>query len=447
MALSAGPRITFRTQLHSWTPNRLYNLSVPLRLTGRRRRRLNQPWTAGFARRISIQARTFPTDGFTALPKHERFEEERLVGYKAEKFYPVRLGDVFKSRYQVVAKLGFGAYSTVWLCRDLDEDVLCTLKVCVVGRGDVPELAVSHHIKSIDTHHPGKGRVRVSLDDFRISSPRGSHQCLVFPTLGWTLSDLRDLFAERALEKTLLQKYMYVVVTGLDLLHQAGVVHTDLSPNNIMTGTNDIAVSKVEQAELDEPSPRKVLEDRTIHLSYSMPTTYDAPFIIDFGAARLGEPGQKHSGDVMPAQYRAPEIIAGMEWDSKIDIWSVVVTIWSLFERANLFSAVRDGRLDDELHFAEMVSLMGPPPKEFLQRSDKCRQYWNAEGDWIAQTPIPDQTLESRETRLEGEDRELLLALARKVLRWLPEERPSAEDLYGDGFLTQFMSEHRPVDS
>ncbi|OAG39804.1 hypothetical protein AYO21_05869 [Fonsecaea monophora] len=203
-------------------------------------------------------------------------------------------------------------------------------------------------------------------------------------------------------------------------------------------------MSKVEQAEQDTPSPRKVLADRTIHISWVMPTTYGSPVITDFGAARLGEPEQKHSGDVMPGVYRAPEIIAGTEWDSKIDIWSVGVMIWSLFESQNLFHAVKDGHLNDELHFAEMVSLMGPPPKEFLHRSDRCRQYWDSEGNWIAETQIPKQNLESRETSLEGEDRELLLALARKIFRWLPEERPSAQDLYNDEFLTQFAHEDEP---
>lgn len=58
-----------------------------------------------------------------------------------------------------------------------------------------------------------------------------------------------------------------------------------------------------------------------------MPITYGEPIICDFGAARLGEPGQKHSGDVMPGVYRAPEIIVGTEWDSKIDIWSVGVMV------------------------------------------------------------------------------------------------------------------------
>ena len=46
--------------------------------------------------------------------------------------------------------------------------------------------------------------------------------------------------------------------------------------------------------------------------------------ICDYGTAVIGE---KHTGDVMPGVYRAPEIILGMEWDSKIDIWSVGVMV------------------------------------------------------------------------------------------------------------------------
>lgn len=60
----------------------------------------------------------------------------------------------------------------------------------------------------------------------------------------------------------------------------------DLSPNNILVGVDSETVSKVEQAEIDNPSPRKILTDRTIHLSYAMPTSHDPPVITDFGAAR-----------------------------------------------------------------------------------------------------------------------------------------------------------------
>jgi hypothetical protein len=68
----------------------------------------------------SSQTRTFPSSGFNLISLHEKIEEERIPNYRAERFYPVRLGDVFRSRYQVVAKLGFGTASTVWLCRDLE---------------------------------------------------------------------------------------------------------------------------------------------------------------------------------------------------------------------------------------------------------------------------------------------------------------------------------------
>lgn len=57
------------------------------------------------------------------------------------------------------------------------------------------------------------------------------------------------------------------------------------------------------------------------------------------------------------------------------------VKIWNLLEDGNLFNPVKDGHFNDELHFAQMISLMGPPPKEFLERSNRCRKYWDAEGE------------------------------------------------------------------
>ena len=46
-------------------------------------------------------------------------EEERREDYDPNDFYPVKLGEVLRDRYQVVAKLGYGGRSTVWLARNL----------------------------------------------------------------------------------------------------------------------------------------------------------------------------------------------------------------------------------------------------------------------------------------------------------------------------------------
>lgn len=71
------------------------------------------------ASRAASAVQKLPITGFTALDERQKIEEERYGNYVAECFYPVHIGEVFQSRYQVITKLGYGATSTVWLCRDL----------------------------------------------------------------------------------------------------------------------------------------------------------------------------------------------------------------------------------------------------------------------------------------------------------------------------------------
>lgn len=63
---------------------------------------------------------TFSNANFTRLPVDEMVEEELLPGYRASRYYPVRISEVLQDRDQIVGKLGFGASSTVWLARDLE---------------------------------------------------------------------------------------------------------------------------------------------------------------------------------------------------------------------------------------------------------------------------------------------------------------------------------------
>lgn len=46
-------------------------------------------------------------------------EEENFPFYQPTRYYPVHIGEILASRYQVVGKLGFGVTSTAWLARDL----------------------------------------------------------------------------------------------------------------------------------------------------------------------------------------------------------------------------------------------------------------------------------------------------------------------------------------
>lgn len=63
---------------------------------------------------------TFSNPNFMRIPLDEKIEEELFPDYIASRYYPVRIGEVLRDRYQIVGKLGFGASSTVWLARDLE---------------------------------------------------------------------------------------------------------------------------------------------------------------------------------------------------------------------------------------------------------------------------------------------------------------------------------------
>lgn len=45
--------------------------------------------------------------------------DEGIDGYCPGGFHPVYIGDVFADKYQVLNKIGYGVYGTVWIARDL----------------------------------------------------------------------------------------------------------------------------------------------------------------------------------------------------------------------------------------------------------------------------------------------------------------------------------------
>lgn len=59
-----------------------------------------------------------PNHGYHAMAVGEAIEEQSLPRYHERHYYPVKIGEVFKDQYRVIAKLGYGAYSTVRLAWD-----------------------------------------------------------------------------------------------------------------------------------------------------------------------------------------------------------------------------------------------------------------------------------------------------------------------------------------
>ncbi|KAG6859949.1 hypothetical protein C0995_001385 [Termitomyces sp. Mi166 len=396
-----------------------------------------QPWSV----------RDFSNPHFQRINPSELIEEENLPGYKPEWYYPVHIGEVFASRYQVVGKLGFGMTSTVWLARDLKECHYVALKIyihsSILEFNEPPELATYRRLEQGPENHPGREAIRTLLDSFTIAGPDGEHHCLVHPPLWGSLKHWLRIQPFHRLIPPLLALVLRQLFLALDYAKECQVIHTDISPTNIMFGIEDVTVlEKFEQAELEHPTPRKEVNGRFIYRSrlIQLPelTSMGLPVLCDFGSAVWG--GEKHDEDMQPDIYRSPEIILDVPWSYEIDIWNIGCLVWDLFEGDHLFHGT-DKEQNDEYssrpHLSEMISLLGLPPTELLARGSLSSKFFSPDGK--IEVPPP-RALAELETTLrawegDGEDRELFLHLMSKMLQWDPRDRPTAKQLLEDEWL------------
>ncbi|KAL1852453.1 hypothetical protein VTK73DRAFT_9214 [Phialemonium thermophilum] len=440
----AARSLTRRSFLWSWSrPFRFPPICVPRRAVASASPRGPAPPIRKSS--IGCSPRQFPTGGFEVIDPSLLVEEEKLPTYGRSKYYPMRIGDIVGGHYQVVAKLGYGSTSTVWLARDLNKERLYrALKVHICSAAYQHELSVYEHLKKpvrqeIDDEdsHPGRDHVRQLEDFFLLDGPHGRHAVFVMVPLGMSLATMQTRQRTGVFPPILVTQAISQALLGLALLHSADVVHTDLHADNLLIALTDESVlSTIEESEMAKPSPRKQVGDTTIHVSHYVLGGAGALTIGDLGQARIG---RVHTGRAMPIPYRAPEVILDMPWGTPVDMWSAGLLVWTLLEPKRLFPASdtdSSPELRDAHQLAAMTATLGPPPKEFRDRSKKCAKYWDEQGSWQGPVPLPPTTrLADLVTTLEGEQKALFVDFLECCLAWLPEERLTADQTYFHSWL------------
>ncbi|CAG8029671.1 unnamed protein product [Penicillium salamii] len=329
------------------------------------------------ALKAAIRAISHPSPrSFVRLPVERPIDEETLPHYDPEHFYPVHIGDVFDGRYRVTGKLGFGAYSTIWLLlkvsRSLRKFPTATDR----------EFEIYEHLANIKSTYPGQSLIRELYDSFELQGHIGKHRCLVLQPMHMTILEMMRL-NPKPFDLPLLKMTLRRLLLVLDFLHtEADTIHTDLKTDNLMLSLEDSTMlGDFAAEEVRQPSPRKKIdESRTIYQSrqFRRPfrgRSFGLPILCDFGEARIGK---KHESSpfVQPNIYRSPEIIFEMAWGSAVDIWKLGSLIWDLFEGHHLFGDIFDdnGNYEPYKHLALMVALIGPPPADFVRRSETTGQ-------------------------------------------------------------------------
>jgi len=177
-------------------------------------------------------------------------EQEDPRDYTKGGYHPVKIGDLFHNRYHVVRKLGWGHFSTVWLCWDLLAKRFVALKVVKSAshytETALDEIKLLRCVRDSDETDPKREKTVQLLDDFKISGVNGTHVCMVFEVLGHNLLKLIIRSQYQGIPLLNVKTIIRQVLEGLDYLHtKCKIIHTDIKPENILICVDEAFIRKL----------------------------------------------------------------------------------------------------------------------------------------------------------------------------------------------------------
>ncbi|PYI08425.1 kinase-like protein [Aspergillus sclerotiicarbonarius CBS 121057] len=306
---------------------------------------------------------------------------EPIDEYRKGGYHPVHIGDEFHNgRYKVLAKLSFGASSTIWLARDNQgphREITLKIHRASASKNN-QELTMHQHLSNSPHSHQHAGRAHITelLDHFYVNGPNGTHLCLVFPA---TVADLQTMMTSNhprtANEVRCLSRQ---ILRGLGLLHRVGIVLCDLRPGNIMIAAPAqkshldalqpavcLPVEWRDGVQVDDTAPRYLVQSQRYPFLVEREEQEEGFERVVVVIGDLGGAQWINQCDEVPVtelSMRAPEVIGGGWWDERADIWGLGCLIYELATNRPLFSVdtrgVSEERIDEQ-HLALIERRVG----------------------------------------------------------------------------------------
>ncbi|KAI6896852.1 hypothetical protein D0869_09670 [Hortaea werneckii] len=380
-----------------------------------------------------------------------KIEEETVPNYDSSRYYPVEIRDIFQDRYEVLGKLGYGATSTTWFCRDQYDEDFKVLKICIHESGKpLREQDAYSQFSGLRTSNMGYFYTRMVEDVFDLSGPSGfQHTCFVFTPAACTIWQILQCHGVQSINLDFVKSTLLCAVKALDFLHSdAHLIHTDVKLDNMfMTLTGDADLEALAWHLAENPPEFKVDETgRKIYEQCNLPTlgatSWDHAVLGDLGEAYVfdedKDDGLLGPSIVGPAALRPPEVILGMKWGTPLDIWQIGCLFFMLLNKRIPFKNLEgEERWSGCYHLTQMTALMGPPPADYLARSEE--QYLECDETCAWGNPgskgVPDISFDALLDRLEGDDKVNALDFVGRIFRWKPEERSTAKELLEHPFF------------
>ena len=250
-------------------------------------------------------------------------------GYDNQNYDYILVPDeIFADRYLLKHRVGKGSFGQV---------------ICAYDQRVKSEVA----IKIIKSRRPFTNQARTEIELLEVITTQDSqdeynivrllnqfthrnHQCIVFEMLSFNLYELLKNTQFKGVSLNLIRKFSKQILKSLEFLSSASVnvIHCDIKPENIL---------------LRHPrrSGIKLIDFGSSCYSTNRPYTY-----------------------IQSRFYRSPEILLGLPYDQKIDIWSLGCVLVEMHTGEPLF-----GGSDQGDQMCRIVDTLGMPPIDVLEAS------------------------------------------------------------------------------
>lgn len=196
--------------------------------------------------------------------------------------------------------IGSGGFAEVWLGKYIPENIAVAIKKIRTGddKKKVEQLYFSEVNTLASIKHP-------FLLQFVGFTPEEPYLIVTkYMSKGSVYHALRPEEGEKDLTSTQLAIIAYGIASGMQYLHEKGMIHRDLKTQNVL---------------LDE-------------------NLY--PVICDFGSCRNKNTIKTYTGQGGTANYMAPEFMKAEKYDEKIDVYSYGILLWELLAKQSPFEGL-----------------------------------------------------------------------------------------------------------